>query len=90
MEELSSLRAQGTDLLGGLFARGLQLLFPGLGLAAFFVAAQDLVDQIRRTVVAGGQALPDGIGIFADGADVDHGNAGGIRTMKPREFTRKL
>ena len=81
---------QGPDLLGSFLTLGLELLFGGLCLAAVFVASQNLVNQVRRTIVAERQALPDGVGVLADGTDIDHGNVGGIRTVETVDFTRKL
>ena len=55
-----------------------------------FVTAEDLINHVRGTIVPGGKALPDGVGIISYGSDVNHGEGIRMRTVKEGEFTRKL
>ena len=84
-----TLGAEFTDLPGSLFALGLELLLFSLGSATGLVAGNDLVNHVGRAVVTSGQTFFDSGGIFANGADIDHSFAGGMRTMNSARFHAK-
>src|SRR5690606_7821030 len=70
-----ALALEDADLLGDLLALGLEALLFGLGAAAGFVAGEDVVDEGPVVAPAGLEARADGVGVFADLADVEHGAA---------------
>lgn len=65
--------AADADFFGEAIAVALELLAFGLGGAAGGVDGEDLVDERSERGVAGGEALFDEFGAFAQEADVEHG-----------------